>query len=77
VYEQYDCFQPLFRPATQRLDLLQESVADPHHFNADPDPTTHVLPDLDPQMLQNEPLRPPPVHFNADPDPAFDADPDP
>jgi hypothetical protein len=32
-------------------------------------------------MLQNEPLRLPPVHFDADPDPGhafhFDADPDP
>jgi hypothetical protein len=44
------------------------------------DPTTHLLPNLDPTMLQNDPLRLPPFHFDApDPDPTlhFDADPDP
>jgi hypothetical protein len=34
-------------------------VADPHHFNADPDPAFHLNADLDPAC-----------HFNADPDPA-------
>jgi hypothetical protein len=38
-------------------------------------------PDLDPPMLQNDPLGLPPFHFDADPDPAFnfdaDSDPDP
>jgi hypothetical protein len=35
--------------------------------------------DLEPPMLQNDPLMLPPFHFDADPDPAFhfDADPDP
>jgi hypothetical protein len=55
-------------------------IADPE---PDPDPTTHFSPDLDPPILQNDPLRLPPFHFdanaNADPDPAFhfDADPNP
>ncbi len=64
---------------------MQGSVADSHPFNADPDPTTHFLPDLDPQMHQSGPLRHPPFNFDADPNPAiyfdaafqFDADPDP
>ncbi len=56
-------------------------------FDADPDPTTHFFPELDPPMLQNDPLRLPHFPFDADPDPAFhfdadtssqnDADPDP
>ncbi len=35
--------------------------------------------DLDPQMLQNDPLRLPSFRFEADPDPSFhlDVDPDP
>ncbi len=44
-------------------------VADPHHFNADPDPAIHFNADPDPAF-----------HFNADPDPSFHfnaADPDP
>ncbi len=47
-------------------------------FDADPDSTTHFFPDLDPPMLQNDPLLPP-FHSDADPDPAFHfkADPDP
>ncbi len=67
------------------------SVADPHHFDpdpdrallfdADPDPSTQFFPDLDPPMLQNDPVRLPPFHFDADPDPdpafKFDADLDP
>ncbi len=63
---------------------LKSSVADPHHFTADPetedsDPTTHFSPDVDPPMLQNDPLRLPPFHFAADPDPTChsSADPDP
>jgi hypothetical protein len=44
----------------------------------DPDPTTHLFPDLDPLMLQNGL---PPFHFDADPDGillfTFDEDPDP
>ncbi len=65
------------------LALLQSSVAESHHFNADSDPTTHLFPDLDHQMLRKDPLRPPPFHFDADPDPACyfyanpDLDPDP
>ncbi len=39
------------------------------------------FPDLDPPILQNDPLRLAPFHFAVDPDPAFhfgaDADPDP
>jgi hypothetical protein len=56
------------------------SVADSHHFDADPyptvqfdsdpDPTILFSPDLDPPMLQNGPLRLPPFHSLADPDPA-------
>ncbi len=67
------------RHTTHSLALLQGSVADPHHLNADPDPTLHFLPYLDLQMLQNDPLRPPPFNLDADPDPAFhfDGDPDP
>ncbi len=58
------------------------SVADPtFQFNADPNPTTSLSPDLDPLMLQNDPLRLPPFNSDADPDsdPAFhfDVDPDP
>jgi hypothetical protein len=57
------------------------SVAVPHYFNADPDPTfqfdpdpdpdptTNFPPDSDPPMLQKDPLRLPPFHFNADADP--------
>ena len=50
--------------------VLYFSVADPHHFDADPDPAFHfdADPDLDPTL-----------HVDADPDPTFyfDADPDP
>jgi hypothetical protein len=35
-------------------------VADPHHFNADPDPAFNYNADPDPAF-----------HFSADPDPAF------
>ncbi len=49
--------------------------------NPDQDPTTNFFPYLDPQLLQDDPLRLPPFHFDADldPDPASqnDADPDP
>jgi hypothetical protein len=37
-----------------------DMIADPHHFNADPDPAFHFNPDPDPD---------PAFHFNADPDP--------
>ncbi len=50
----------------------------------DPDPTLNlmrirILPltffqNLDPRMLQNDPLRLPPFHFDADPDPASQND---
>jgi hypothetical protein len=33
----------------------------------DPDPITHIFPDMDHPMLQNDPLRLPPFHFDADP----------
>jgi hypothetical protein len=36
------------------------SVADPHHLDADPDPTFHFDADPDPAF-----------HLNADPDPSF------
>jgi len=67
------------------FSLVTTSVADLHHFDAnpdpafhfneDPDPTTHFFPDLDPPMLQNDPLRLPPSHFDADPDPTSQANP--
>ncbi len=33
------------------------------NIDPDPDPNTHFFPDLDPPMLQNNPLRLPPFHF--------------
>jgi hypothetical protein len=44
--------------------MLNIRVADPHYFNADPDPDPafHLKADPDPD---------PAVHLNADPDPAF------
>jgi hypothetical protein len=63
-----------------------QSDADPaptFQFGPGPDPTgtTHFFPDLDPPMLQNDPLKLPLFHCDAaaDLDPAFhfDADPDP
>ncbi len=54
--------------------LCTISVADPHHFDADPDedpdPARHFDADVDPD---------PACHFDADPDPTFhlDAVPDP
>ncbi len=54
------------------------SVADPHHIDADPDPTFHF--DVDPDPACHFGADPDPAfHFDADPDPAFhfDADPDP
>ncbi len=52
------------------LELTIISVADPHHVDADPDPTFHS--DADPDLNPN-------LHFDANPDPAFHfkADPDP
>jgi hypothetical protein len=38
------------------------SVADPHHFDVDPDPTFHFDPD---------PYPDPAYHFDPDPDPSF------
>ncbi len=40
-------------------------------FDADPDSTILLCPDLDLLMLQNDPLMLPPYYFDADPDPAF------
>jgi hypothetical protein len=50
------------------------SVADQHHFDADPDPDTACYFDADPNLDPD-----PTFHLDADPDPAyhFDADPDP
>jgi hypothetical protein len=51
------------------FNSLMRSFADPRHFDADldpdpnfhsgadPDPTTYFFPDLDPPMLQNDPLK--------------------
>jgi hypothetical protein len=53
------------------------SVADPHHHDADPDPTFHFNADPDPAFhLTADPD--PTFHFDADPDTAFyfHADPD-
>ncbi len=82
---------------TQIYPLIKISVADPHHFKADLDPTFHFdtdpdptfsgfdaepdpticfFPDLDPPILQNDPLRLQPFHSDADPDPAFHFDTD-
>ncbi len=70
------------------IPYAESSGADPHRFDADPDPafqchkdpdpTSLFCSDLDPPMLQNDPLRLPPFHSDADPYPAFhfDADPD-
>jgi hypothetical protein len=65
-----------------RTRILPKSDADPEsrfQFDVDPDPTTHLFPELVPPMLQNDPLRLQPFHFDSDPDPAFHfkADPDP
>ena len=46
------------------------------HSDADQDPTAHFSPDLDPPMLQNDPLRLPPFHLDANPDPASQNDAD-
>jgi hypothetical protein len=49
---------------------IRQNDADPtFQIVADPDPTTYFFPDLDPLMLQNDPLKLPPFHFDADPDP--------
>ncbi len=47
-------------------------------LDANPDPTTgtHFFLDLDPSMLQNDPIRLTPFHFDTDPDPAFQFDTD-
>jgi hypothetical protein len=71
---------------------MRSRVADPHYINADPnpDPAFHLpymwiqivilpinfFPDLDPPMLQNDPLRLPPLLFEADPYPASQNDAD-
>jgi hypothetical protein len=45
---------------TASLLVILCRVADPHHFNADPDPVSHFIAD---------PVPDPAFHFNADPDP--------
>jgi hypothetical protein len=52
------------------LSMRLFSVADPHHFNADPDPDLACHFDASPDLA---------CHFDADPDPTFHfaADPDP
>ncbi len=43
------------------------SVADPHHFDADPDPTFHF--DADPDTtFHSDPIPDPTFQFDADPD---------
>jgi hypothetical protein len=59
------------RPTYGNAKLISskpDRVADPHHFNADPNPAFHLNADPDSAF-----------HLNADPDPAFhfNADPDP
>jgi hypothetical protein len=44
----------------QMHEVPTSSVADPHHFHADPDPNCHFDADPDPTL-----------HFHADPDPSF------
>jgi hypothetical protein len=58
--------------------LFLGRFADPHHFNADPDPDFHYNVDPDPAFHYN--VDPDPdCHFNVDPDPDFhfNVDPDP
>ncbi len=58
--------------SSSRADPDPEPDPDPtFQFDADPDsdPTYNFFPDLDPPMLQNDPLMP--CHLDADPDPAF------
>jgi hypothetical protein len=45
---------------------VRTSVADPHHFDKDPDPSCHLDADPDPAC-----------YFDADPDPSVHVDPDP
>ncbi len=48
------------------------SVADPHHFDADPDPAFHF--DADPGFIFHcdaDLDLDPTIHFDADPDPSF------
>ncbi len=58
--------------STWELHSVQSSVADPHHFDAYPDPNFHF--DADPDLDRDTTF-----HSDADPDPTFqfDADPDP
>ncbi len=55
-------------PGIVRYWIFKSSVADPHHFDPDPNPACHFDADPDPAY-----------HFNADLDPAYHvgADPDP
>ncbi len=48
--------------ASSERGSMQNSFADPHNFDADPDPTFHFDADPDPD---------PAYHFDADPDPTF------
>jgi hypothetical protein len=51
-------------------DPTFRSDADPDptfQFDVDPAPTTQFFPDLDPPLLQNNPLRLSTFHFDADP----------
>jgi hypothetical protein len=59
---------------------LPNRVADPHHFNADPDLAFHF--NADPHHFNEDPdpafrFNADPHHFNADPDPAFHFNADP
>jgi hypothetical protein len=64
------CFEPLKLLNFHRNIIISTSVADPHHFNTDPDLTFHSDSSADPD---------PAFYSNADPDPAFhsNADTDP
>ncbi len=63
----------------ERTRTPSTRVADPHHFNADPDPDLHHFnTDPDPSFIFNADPDPN-FHFDADPDPTFNfnADPNP
>jgi hypothetical protein len=66
----YSLYSPLSLVSTVPVPywIFKISVADPHHFDPDPDPACHFVADPNPDC-----------HFGADPDPAFHfgADPDP
>jgi hypothetical protein len=58
---------PKLNPAFHKI-RSKTSDADPHHFDADPDPAFHFDPDADPNPVR---------HFRPDPDPAYHIDADP